>query len=86
MPSKTTTETTNTGLNACLCGCGDTTRGSYRPGHDARHASAVARAIAENPRRAKSLLAALPSAALQAKASRAAERLTAKSTETEEGK
>lgn len=69
-----------TGGHFCKCDCGEiiTTKASYRPGHDARHAGIVARAIAENPKQAKTLLAALPSAALQAKATRAAERRTAK--------
>lgn len=33
----------------CLCGCGEvlTTRSLYRPGHDARHAGQVGRAVAE---------------------------------------
>lgn len=54
----------------CRCGCGEQVgRGAlYRPGHDARHASRVGRAMiaagAEDP----GLLAELPSDALRAKA------------------
>src|SRR5215212_1459355 len=54
----------------CRCGCGEQVgRGAlYRPGHDARHASQVGRAMmaagAEDP----VLLAELPSEALRAKA------------------
>lgn len=64
----------------CTCGCGEQIgpRATYRPGHDARHAGAVARAIAADPKQAKTLLLALPSPALRAKAQRAADRLTAK--------
>lgn len=70
---------TSTNTGSCKCECGQATgpKANYRPGHDARHAAVVARAIAENPRQAKSLLTALPSAALQAKAARAADRLGA---------
>lgn len=62
----------------CLCQCGETTnkKANYRPGHDARHFTAVAREIAANPRRRTSLLGTLPSPALRVKAERAAERLT----------
>ena len=54
----------------CLCGCGETTgRGStYRPGHDARHASRVGRAMAAASAEDPALLAELPSDALRAKA------------------
>jgi len=54
----------------CRCGCGEQVgrRALYRPGHDARHASQVGRAMiaagAEDP----VLLAALPSEALRVKA------------------
>lgn len=57
-------------LVGCLCGCREPVgRGAlYRPGHDARHASQVGRAMlaagAEDP----ALLAALPSGALRRKA------------------
>ncbi|MGW9168705.1 hypothetical protein [Agromyces sp. NPDC055658] len=63
----------------CLCGCGGTvsTKANYKPGHDARHAGTVARAIVENPKQAKALLATLPSDALRAKAERAVARATA---------
>lgn len=68
------------GGHFCKCDCGEviTTKASYRPGHDARHAGIVARAIADDPKQTKALLSTLPSAALQAKATRAAEKLAAK--------
>lgn len=72
------TEGNLVGGHFCKCDCGQviTTKARYRPGHDARHAGIVARAIAENPKQANALLGTLPSNALQAKATRAAERLT----------
>lgn len=69
-PVKVTTETVKTKAErpACLCGCGDTTSGgSYRPGHDARHAGQVGRAIAAGGD-ADTLVKALPTDALRAKA------------------
>lgn len=65
---------------ACACGCGEQigATATYRPGHDARHAGAVARAIAEDPKQEKTLLMPLRSPALRAKAQRAAARLTSK--------
>ncbi|AZS08712.1 hypothetical protein SEA_LENNOX_53 [Arthrobacter phage Lennox] len=44
------TETQTTTTRHCNCGCGEATSSSktmYKPGHDARHAGNVARAIAE---------------------------------------
>lgn len=66
-----------TAAPACTCGCGEqiSPTATYRPGHDARHAGAVARAIAADPKQAKTFLLALPSPALRAKAQRAADRL-----------
>jgi hypothetical protein len=55
---------------SCLCGCGQftlTARAIFRPGHDARMASQVARDIRTDPKRAEELLATLPSEALRAK-------------------
>jgi hypothetical protein len=55
----------------CRCGCGEATSGRralYRPGHDARHAGQIARAILADPDQRDALLAALPSAALRDKA------------------
>jgi hypothetical protein len=54
---------------ACGCGCGQTANlgRQYRPGHDARHAGAVGRMVAEGKDGAQEALAALP-AKLQAKA------------------
>lgn len=70
--SKTTSPT-------CTCGCGEQIgpKATYRPGHDARHAGAVARAIAADPKQEKTLPLALPSPALRAKAQRAAARALA---------
>jgi len=54
----------------CRCGCGDPVRtGSrYRPGHDARHAAAVARHLITLDRVDDDALDQLPSPALRAKA------------------
>ncbi|MFJ4225504.1 hypothetical protein [Microbacterium sp. NPDC089695] len=72
----------------CNCGCGEAIgrRALYRPGHDAKH---VSRLVAElfntiqdggkvTPAAITSAAKSLPSAALQAKLRRAAERLIAK--------
>jgi len=73
----------------CLCGCGDRTQRAsalYIPGHDARHAGNVARAVAgykegkqvKDPMtkaERKSAIDALPSDLLRAKASDHADRL-----------
>lgn len=71
---------------ACHCGCGEQIgpKATYRPGHDARHAGMVARDIAADPKQEKTLLLALPSPALRAKAQRAAARATAKAAEKAE--
>ncbi|NEE01200.1 hypothetical protein [Phytoactinopolyspora halotolerans] len=61
----------------CRCGCGEATSGSralYRAGHDARHASQVARAIVADPGKRAILLESLPSAALRDKAASIAAR------------
>ena len=78
MTAKATAKTTT--APTCTCGCGEqiSPTAAYRPGHDARHAGFVARAIAADPKEAKTLLLALPSPALRAKAQRAADRLAAK--------
>jgi hypothetical protein len=56
-------------MTTCLCGCGQIGRGSsYRPGHDARHASRIGRAMAAAGEEDPELLAQLPSDALRAKA------------------
>lgn len=56
-------------LAACLCKCGRTTRSTFAPGHDARLAGEVGRAMVGLPEAERvALLAKLPSAALQAKA------------------
>lgn len=59
----------------CRCGCTQTVgkNSNYKPGHDARHASAVAQAAHDTGNR--DLLKTLPSAALRAKAQRKIDRL-----------
>ncbi|WP_341998586.1 hypothetical protein MRBLWH7_000350 [Microbacterium sp. LWH7-1.2] len=75
-------------VNACACGCGQEVgkRAMYRPGHDARHVSVLVaelfNTIQDGGKVTKQMIASsaksLPSAALQAKFTRAAERLVAK--------
>ncbi|AOZ65091.1 hypothetical protein KDJ05_gp55 [Arthrobacter phage Oxynfrius] len=82
------TETQNTTAKAvttrhCTCGCGEATSSAktmYKPGHDARHAGNVARAMAADYDDAKNAdkLEALPTANLQHKAKMMAARLVAK--------
>lgn len=62
-------------LPLCKCGCGSpcSRKSNYRPGHDARHAGNVARAIAASED--YTLLNDLPTDALRDKASAMAERL-----------
>lgn len=55
----------------CRCGCGEPTKSNYRPGHDARHAGMIGRAIAAGE--GADRITELPSPALQAKARRIAE-------------
>lgn len=73
----TETATNPAGLPSCLCGCGGVTNRNrnYRPGHDARHAGNVGRAVAAAaPADRKALLDALPTDALKAKALKVAEK------------
>lgn len=65
-----TAQTTET--KTCRCGCGESVgkKSQYKPGHDARHAGMVARAIRETPTRREELFATLGSDALRAKAAR----------------
>ena len=62
------------GGRRCLCGCGEATGRNYRPGHDARHAGQVGRALAQAPDltvdQREALLHELPSLALREKASK----------------
>lgn len=68
----------------CLCGCGEATgkKSNYRPGHDARHAGNVGRAIAAEYATPgfdrRELLAVLPSDSLKAKAEAIAEKAVEK--------
>lgn len=66
----------------CRCGCGQEVgpKANYRMGHDARHASAVARAAAERGDLSDDAFAELPSDALKAKAKRIAATAVSKST------
>lgn len=68
----------NAANTPCGCGCGKgVAKGrTYLPGHDARHASAVARTIAADPSQGGRLLALLPSPALREKARAQAARIT----------
>lgn len=88
-----TTKTTTSGT--CLCGCGNATRATFAAGHDARMVSQLVaeltNTIADGGKVTKQMIATsakrLPSAALQAKFARAAERATTPKpakTETEE--
>ncbi|QDH48241.1 hypothetical protein SEA_MAMAPEARL_53 [Arthrobacter phage MamaPearl] len=82
------TETQNTTAKAvttrhCTCGCGEATSSAktmYKPGHDARHAGNVARAMAADYNDAGNAdkLSALPTANLQHKAKMMAARLVSK--------
>ncbi|AZS08035.1 hypothetical protein SEA_GREENHEARTS_56 [Arthrobacter phage GreenHearts] len=83
------TETQNTTAKAvttrhCTCGCGEATSSAktmYKPGHDARHAGNVARAIAEavlNGTEAEVSLTDLPTANLVHKADAMSKRLVEK--------
>ncbi|MFC4531371.1 hypothetical protein [Sphaerisporangium dianthi] len=50
-PAKKSTEPT-----PCLCGCGENSKGKFRPGHDARHCSNLAKKVeAKELTRAKAL-------------------------------
>ena len=79
----------------CNCGCGEAIgrRAIYRPGHDAKHVSQLVAELFNTiqdggkitPAAITSAANSLPSAALQAKFRRAAERLIAKAdTDTKE--
>lgn len=76
----TTTGTTDTPTpNVCLCGCAEVVkskRGTYRPGHDARHAGEVARQVAADGDTGR--YEALPTEALRSKAAGLTARLLAK--------
>lgn len=73
---------------ACRCGCGQSVgrRATYRPGHDARHAAAIARAAAAKPEtwEAEENYEDLLSAALRAKARKSAALLLAKAAKAEQ--
>ena len=70
---------TNGAVTPCLCGCGLGTKANYLPGHDARHAGQVARAVFQAGQiHEPSAYNSLPSAALRAKARRMAENLADK--------
>ncbi|AZS08774.1 hypothetical protein KDJ02_gp53 [Arthrobacter phage Litotes] len=82
MTETQTTAKANT-TRQCNCGCGEATSSSktmYKPGHDARHAGNVARAMAADYNDAgnEEKLEALPSANLKHKARTMAARLVEK--------
>ncbi len=58
----------------CLCGCGEPTARNYRPGHDARHVGQLARAVVAGAADKRAALRALPTEALRAKLTRAADK------------
>lgn len=66
----------------CTCECGENAKAGrlYLPGHDARHAGQIARAMAEltDGKKQAALLESLPTAALRDKAGRHFDRLVAK--------
>ncbi|AZF97690.1 hypothetical protein SEA_CALLIEOMALLEY_54 [Arthrobacter phage CallieOMalley] len=81
--TQTTAKANTTTTRQCNCGCGEATSSSktmYKPGHDARHAGNVARAMAEDYNDAgnEEKLEALPSANLKHKARMMAARLVEK--------
>lgn len=69
-------------LPLCRCGCKSPIgrKSTYKPGHDARHAGDVARALAgtKDPQAGEIMLASLGSDALRQKATAMADRITAK--------
>ena len=58
--------TTSTGTN-CLCGCGEIAKGTYRPGHDARHVSILIGAVLDGYTSPTTAREELPSLALRNK-------------------
>ncbi|QHB47223.1 hypothetical protein SEA_APPLECIDER_54 [Arthrobacter phage AppleCider] len=81
--TQTTAKANTTTTRQCNCGCGEATSSSktmYKPGHDARHAGNVARAMAADYNDAgnEEKLEALPSANLKHKARTMAARLVEK--------
>lgn len=75
-----TAKNTSEKPTTCRCGCGVQSKSNYRPGHDARHAGQVGRALASAATRAEQerLIGTLPSKALRAKAVRVADKAQAK--------
>lgn len=71
-------------LNVCGCGCGEATKSTFRPGHDARHAGITGRALAANPKD-KAALADLNlmTPSLRAKAERIRDNAIAKAEKSE---
>lgn len=60
----------NTNPGTCLCGCGETAPRNYRPGHDARHVSQLARAVREGTLDKRAATRALPTEPLRQKLTR----------------
>ncbi|ASZ74366.1 hypothetical protein SEA_KINGBOB_52 [Arthrobacter phage KingBob] len=89
MSENTNTTAAATTTRHCNCGCGEATSSSktmYKPGHDARHAGNVARAMAADYNDAGNdeKLEALPSANLKHKARMMAARIVEKETKKAE--
>lgn len=89
-PARSSLKSASKEPHPCGCGCGEviTTRSVYRPGHDARHAGQVGRAMADllggsptaaDKKEADRLVATLPSDNLKAKAFRIRDNAMAKS-------
>ncbi len=87
-PDMTTTAATSPGAATpaptptCRCGCGRTVKGTFAPGHDAKHASEVARQVVATGN--VGLIRELPTEALQGKATRIAQRIADQATQAQE--
>lgn len=57
----------NLGKKQCLCGCGEPVKSNYRPGHDQRHLSGLARQVQSGKTTPEQAAAELPTDALRAK-------------------
>jgi hypothetical protein len=80
------TRTKDEGYHPCLCGCGENvpSKSNYRPGHDARHAGQIGKALAAMAEPSKAdtdkMLADLPSDRLKDKALNIAQKQREKAT------
>lgn len=75
----------NPASDTCKCGCGETAPRNYRPGHDARHVSQLARAVRDGSLDKRAALRAVAaSEKLQAKLTRALAKKAAQPAEVTE--